>query len=303
MADAINIGNLKFNKFLRKEIVEKAVLALKFVIVIVTILVVIGFTTLFLRDWSSIAADITDVEKILDQYNLEKEPTSSVAPIPNIEPILSRNIFGNLAPKAGSSSQTANSAKPVNKTPLVLVGTFVFDNPSNAPYAIIEDDKKKIQDAFGLNEMVFNEAKLISIQADKVIIERGGEKETLLLDDSPGGAAASSSNIENISEMTVNEAELDQALQNLPLLLTQARAVPYFKNGKSVGLRLFAIKAGSLYEKIGLQNGDILKTVNDNSLADLSQAAKLFEDLKQQRSISVVIERNREEREFRYQIR
>ena len=40
------------------------------------------------------------------------------------------------------------------------------------------------------------------------------------------------------------------------MLLTQARAVPYFKQGKSVGLRLFAIKAGSLFEKIGLKNGD-----------------------------------------------
>ena len=87
------------------------------------------------------------------------------------------------------------------------------------------------------------------------------------------------------------------------MLLTQARAVPYFKDGRSIGLRLFAIKTGSLYEKLGLKNGDILKSINGNSLGDLSQAMKLFEQLKQERSISVMLERDKQDKEFRYQIR
>ncbi|MFM1847929.1 MAG: ral secretion pathway protein, partial [Pseudomonadota bacterium] len=105
------------------------------------------------------------------------------------------------------------------------------------------------------------------------------------------------------NEFIVDEAELDRALENLPLLLTQARAVPYFADGQAVGLRLFAIKSGSLYEKIGLRNGDVLKSVNGNSMADLSQAMQLFEKLKTERSINLTIERNREEKEFKYQIR
>ena len=43
--------------------------------------------------------------------------------------------------------------------------------------------------------------------------------------------------------------------------------------------------------------------INDNSLADLSQAVKLFEMLKQERSLSVKMERDGEEKEVRYQIR
>jgi general secretion pathway protein C len=101
----------------------------------------------------------------------------------------------------------------------------------------------------------------------------------------------------------VEEAELDKGLENLPLLLTQARAVPYFKEGRSIGLRLFAIKNGSLYEKIGLKNGDILKSINGNSLGDISQALKLFEQLKQERSINLVLEREKQDREFKYTIR
>jgi general secretion pathway protein C len=151
--------------------------------------------------------------------------------------------------------------------------------------------------------MVFGEAKVVGIFADRVELNRNGQIEILTLDDAPDFSGASSGSDVASTEISVDGAELDVALQNLPLLLTQARAVPYFKDGKAVGLRMFSIKAGSLYEKVGLQNGDILKTINGNSLSDMSQAMRLFEMLKQEKSLSVSLERNREEKEFKYQIK
>ena len=103
-------------------------------------------------------------------------------------------------------------------------------------------------------------------------------------------------------QFEVDESELNEALENIPLLMTQARAIPYFKDGKSIGLRLFAIKNGSLFEKIGLKNGDILKSINGNSLGDITQAVKLFEKLREERSIKVILERGRQDREFSYEI-
>ena len=41
-------------------------------------------------------------------------------------------------------------------------------------------------------------------------------------------------------------------------LFTQIRAVPHFEGGQSIGFRLFAIRRGSLFDKIGLKNGDII---------------------------------------------
>ena len=87
------------------------------------------------------------------------------------------------------------------------------------------------------------------------------------------------------------------------MLLTQARAVPYFKDGQSVGLRLFAIKTGSLFSEIGLKNGDILKDINGSSLADITQAIKLFEQLKQERSINLKLERGKQEVVYNYEIK
>jgi general secretion pathway protein C len=217
------------------------------------------------------------------------------------------NLFGSLAAQA--PVKVVEPAKPVVRNPLNLVGTFIVDG--EAATAIIEEPKKKVQEVFAIGEMVFDEAKLLEIKSDRVIIERGGAREELVLDEaSPGGGASAGSGefkdgvaIVSDNEVHVQEAELDKALENLPLLLTQARAVPYFKDGKSVGLRLFAVKQGSLFERLGFKNGDILKAINGSPMGDLSQAIKLFETLKQERSINVQLERERNDKEVRYQIR
>jgi type II secretion system protein C len=208
-------------------------------------------------------------------------------------------VFGTLG---GPPAPAAPAAPPPSPLSLTLIGTFVTDGQE--PYAIIEDKKKQTQDMFLLGDSVFDQATLKKIYQDRVEIERLGKLEVLKLDEFGGPDASAAGGISsNGDDFVVDEAELDKGLENLPLLLTQARAVPYFKDGRSIGLRLFAIKSGSLYEKIGLKNGDILKSINGNSLADITQALKLFEQLKQERSINLVLEREKQDREFKYTIR
>ncbi len=208
------------------------------------------------------------------------------------------NVFGALGRSAAPAAKPTPPPTPLS---LTLIGTFLTDGQE--PYAIIEDKQKQIQDTFVLENSLFGQATLKRILQDRVEIDRMGKIEVLRLDDFGGGDAPADGISSNGDEFTIEEAELDKGLENLPLLLTQARAVPYFKEGRSIGLRLFAIKSGSLYEKIGLKNGDILKSINGNSLGDISQAMKLFDQLKQERSINLVLEREKQDREFKYSIR
>ena len=67
-------------------------------------------------------------------------------------------------------------------------------------------------------------------------------------------------------------------------------------------MRLFAIRKDSLYEKLGLKNGDIITSVNDSSLSNPAEALKLFEKLKSEREISVKLERNGEKKSLEYSI-
>jgi type II secretion system protein C len=223
--------------------------------------------------------------------------SGSLNPAQNWDVLLERKPFGTL----GRIAAVAPSKPTPPPSPLMLslIGTFITQGQE--PYAIIEDKKKNTQDMFLLEQSVFEQATLKKIYQDRVEIERNGKLEVLKLDDLGGSGAGIVPS--GADDFVIEEAELDKGLENLPLLLTQARAVPYFKDGRSIGLRLFAIKTGSLYEKVGLKNGDILKTINGNNLGDISQALKLFEQLKQERSITLILERDRQDKEFKYTIR
>jgi len=212
--------------------------------------------------------------------------------------IKDRRPFGAIGKVAAPVSAAATP--PPSPLMLSLIGTFVTQGQE--PYAIIEDKKKNDQDMFVIGDSIFEQATLKKIFLDRVEVERNGKIEILRLDEIGGNAGAGIVS-SGSDDFVIEEAELDKGLENLPLLLTQARAVPYFKDGRSIGLRLFAIKTGSLYEKVGLKNGDILKTINGNNLGDISQALKLFEQLKQERSINLTLERDKQEREFKYTIR
>ena len=215
--------------------------------------------------------------------------------------INTRNLFG------AKSNAPAATPPPAN-TPqlkLRLVGTSIG---KRGPLAILEDLNKNEQEVFDLNESIFGRAKLVEILADSARVEYAGRIETLYIDEGgassgSGDAASADSGGDDQTEFTVAETELSESLANLPLLLSQARAVPYFRNGQSIGMRLFAIRRDSMYEKLGLKNGDILTTVNDNNLSDPSQALKIFEQLKNERSINVKLERNGAEKNLHYSIR
>lgn len=290
--------SIDFNSLFDPEVITTGVKVVRIALIIGSIIV----ATLVIRNLIQ-----TQLSSVIDQALVN----TNTLPVEQLQPkekqhdysdIVKRNIFGPIA-VAPVTAVKPPETKPVSKLPLTLIGTYVSDTTSS--YAIIENSKSKEQDVFSTGERIFDEADVVKILSDRVEINRGGEIETLLLDDlpskvqtGPGGVASVGEN-----EFVIEGAELDKALENLPLLLQQARAVPYFKDGQSVGLRLFAIRPDSLYSKIGLRNGDILMSINGKSLADLSEAIKLFETMKQERSFTLVLERNRETSEFRYEVR
>lgn len=211
--------------------------------------------------------------------------------------IKSRNLFG----VKDADVNKAVTKKAQKELTLRLVATNSLSGSS--PFAIIEDTSKKKQKVFDLMDSVFEQGKLVEVLMHSVKIDVDGRIEELHLQadkTKAKGQAADSASMKQ--DFSIPEQELTNALADLPRLLSEARAVPYFRNGVSVGMRMFAIRKGSMYEKLGLKNGDILKAVNDNSLSDPAQALKLFEKLKDERSIHLMVERAGEDVEFRYSI-
>jgi len=93
------------------------------------------------------------------------------------------------------------------------------------------------------------------------------------------------------TEFKIARGEIENALNNLDKLATQARIVPHFQGGKSVGFRLYAIKPGSLFSKIGLKNGDILQRINGMDINSPEKALEIYTKLRDAKSISLDMQR------------
>ena len=96
---------------------------------------------------------------------------------------------------------------------------------------------------------------------------------------------------ENGKDFFLRSEEVDKELNNLPTLLNQARVIPYFKEGQHQGFVIKAIDKGSLYEKLGLQNNDIIKQINGEKIDSPEKAFSLLKMLRNEREITLNLER------------
>lgn len=217
----------------------------------------------------------------------------------------------------------APEAPAAPKVPLnlTLIGTAV--GHGGASYAVIEDAKTKEQLIYRVGDPISDDAKIAKISRNKVEIRRGNENEVLEVSLNPEenkaagaapatsapaaakGSPTSNSTIRQVSrnKWMLDKREVEAAVDNLPQLLTKARIIPNFTDGKPDGFRIFAITEDSIYNKIGLQNGDILHRVNGIEVKDPQNFLKVFEQLKDETSITVDLVRNNQKETFGYEIR
>lgn len=100
-------------------------------------------------------------------------------------------------------------------------------------------------------------------------------------------------NIEKVSDTKYNvQRELvDKLLSNQAELMRAARVVPHEQNGQVVGVKLYGIRRKSLLGKLGLQNGDLLRTVNGFDMASPDSALQAYSKLRDASALSVAVTR------------
>jgi general secretion pathway protein C len=112
--------------------------------------------------------------------------------------------------------------------------------------------------------------------------------------DAPPAPSATGSGIKAIddSHYEVPRAEIDKTLSNLNDVAMQARIVPAFKDGVAQGFKLFSIRPDSIYTKIGIQNGDVIRRINGYDLNSPEKALEIYSKLKEASRIDIEVERN-----------
>lgn len=285
----------------------------------------------FMADMANLAIS-SHLESIIDKTpEVSREDVSPAATgvikgTENYRIIVQKNIFNSVNKPTALAKGSEAKVLPSQNTSLpplnfTLVGTAY-------PFAIIKDPKEKNQKLYRKGDIIgallgkndVNKPKLISVKRNKVVLLRGGQKEvlevTIKSKKKKSGAkrvsgrsgSSKSKNADTIKQVSDNQwvldrRELDAALKNLPQLLTKARVIPSFKDGKPDGFRIFAIAKDSLYAKIGLQNGDILHRINSVDVKNPQNFMKVIGQLKDESSISVDLVRNNQKQTFSYEIR
>ena len=227
--------------------------------------------------------------------------------------IYERDVFN--ATK-GAPERSTSDAKRTDLN-VRLWGTAIAADPSKS-YAIIEDQAARRQALYRVGDSIADAATLLRVEWDRVVLDRNGDEEVLELSSARGpatttGAASAGSGGSAVvgerirktadNKFVIDRRELEKTVANINEVFTQARAVPYFQDGKTVGFRVFAIKAGSVFEKIGLQNGDVIQRVNGVELTDPTKAISLFTELQNEGHIAVDLQRNKSSKSFSYEIR
>ena len=94
-------------------------------------------------------------------------------------------------------------------------------------------------------------------------------------------------------------AYVNQQLANLNALLNDDRVIPIEQDGKPWFIFDF-VREGSIYEKLGLKNKDVIVKINGFTVDSLSKALKLFEALQLEEKITLRIKREGQLTDFQY---
>ena len=111
----------------------------------------------------------------------------------------------------------------------------------------------------------------------------------------PGGISEAelNQNINAVSEtkFAVPRTFVDKILQNQGEIMRSARIVPHEENGQVVGVKLYGIRRNSLLGKLGLQNGDLLRTINGFEMSSPDTALEAYSRLRSASNLSVAVTR------------
>ena len=211
---------------------------------------------------------------------------------------------------------TAGSSAPPSRAPLnlasklTLLGVVIGDHGGVS--AIVEELPSKRQLFFRLHDQIPDVGEISEIRRDGIVVRQGDQQELLELaaaqvekpPSAPVIAGAAVAPVPGNPVRTVlDRREVEQAMGDLPKLLSQARAVPYVINGAMNGFRLDFIAPSSFYEKIGLKYGDVLQQVNGVMIRDPGTMLTLFQQLRNERTVKLDVLRNNQRTAMTFDIR
>lgn len=175
-----------------------------------------------------------------------------------------------------------------------LKGTVAYN--SSFGFIVIEERGNHKQKLYRMGDKI-GTAKLIKITRNTATLKSGEQEITLkikatmegplLPDSQAGGMNQAPPRSVNLSKKAVNEN-----LSDLKSIMSQAVVRPFLNKGVQNGYIISNIAPNSLYEKMGLQNGDIINDINDKPMRSADNLLQMVNLMQSGGSITLNVKRN-----------
>ena len=110
--------------------------------------------------------------------------------------------------------------------------------------------------------------------------------------------------IEKLSDTKFNiqRGLVDKVLANQGSLMKSARVIPHEENGRVVGVKLYGIRRNSLLGRLGVRNGDMLRTINGFDMTSPDTALEAYSRLRTADKLTLAVKRQNKEISIDYNI-
>jgi len=237
----------------------------------------------------------------------QADPTRQGAHDP--QAILRRNLFkvSTIGPRLVDDDEEVYEE---TQLPLRLLGTAALADATRS-WAAVEDLQTREHLIVRLSDQLKGRAQVIRIDRRRIVLQNGPRREELRLEEGPttgqppqsarsypsrpSPAAARGSDLRpNVRRLgdnrfSVRRADVESVANNPAALFSQARILPKYEDGEMIGVQLNSIKAGSLFEEIGIQDGDTITEFNGIQVTGQQQSAQVLRELTEAREFDVSV--------------
>ena len=254
-----------------------------------------------------------DLEASTTEVTASIRKPAKLSPLESYNIIAERNLFGGSQEAISTVPEEVSlEGIPVAKKSegLKLVGTVVTGK-SEENLAFIETRRSRKQEAYREGDRV-EQALIKRILRNNVIINTGRQDEVLTMEPEENSKSSPAQKrpvrrrqkgpAKRGGPIRLEREEIESSMTDLGELMQQVRVRPYLEGKKPAGFVVSNIKPGSLFAKMGLRNGDVIRGVNDEAITSPDQAIELYESLIEGGEIALEIKRGRRNQELRYEI-
>ena len=273
--------------------------------------VILVLMAVFLYQATGIFYKILTLQLVRMRPTPAAEGRMQTAIIPTREPadayrvIIERNLFGTTT-KAVMEKQTAAVPAAQDVALLFDLKGTVAGGPTYG-FAIVEEKGTKKQRLVKAGDLVAG-AKVIRIKRNAIDLLVNDQERTLKIVETkeapivppPGVPTPPATSAVPRGTTVISRSEVDTGLQDMGSLLRQAQIRPYFEGGVPDGFIISNIRPGSLYQKMGAVDGDIIQEVNGRKIRTADDVMGLLNTIKGGTNMSMTIKRQGSQETLNY---